>query len=427
MSTDELRPTAAQDEFWHYQVDGPEPVTAMFNVAEYAEFHGPISESVLAQSIRQAVAEVEVLNLALCPTADGVRFRRRVPDWEVRTVDVSGHDDPVAAAEAWMAADLDTAVDLVTDVLFTHAILRLGPGRVRWYHRVHHILLDGYGLAMVARRVAEIYTALAGGGEPAAPRFGSLAEVLAHEEAERAGPGYEAAREYWVRYHRDRPAPPIVAPRTQPMTARMARTATEVDAELLARLRARGGTATALLAAAATYVHCATGEGRVRLCLPVLARAGTPAARVPCTVINVVYYWAEFDEATTFSDAVDGVERFLRDSAPHLRYRVVDLWRELGPAFDLDRAYGPLANVMPFDFRLRFADTPATVHNVTAGVEEDIGFYFYDRPDGMGLVVGGNPLLFDTSDLATHAARFQRQLSTILATPDRPVTDLPFE
>ncbi|MCM6772496.1 condensation domain-containing protein [Nocardia sp. CDC159] len=424
MPSNELRPTAAQEEFWHYQQDGPDPVTAMFNVAEYAEFHGPVSETVLARAIRWAVGEIEVCNLGFAQTPAGVRLRPRTPRWEVRTVDLSGHDDPLAAAAAWMAADLDTPVDLVADELFTHAILRLGSERVWWYHRVHHILLDGYGLAQVARRVAQVYTALLAGREPAPSRFGSLAEVVAHEESERDGPGYAAARDYWLRYHRDRPAPPIVAPRTEPMTGRMARTATEFDPDLLARLRERGGSATALLAAAATYVHRVTGQSQIRLCLPVLARAGTPAARVPCTVINVVYYWAEFDSRTTFSDAVEHIEGFLRDSAPHLRYRVVDLWRDLGPAFDHDRAYGPLANVMPFDFAPHFADTPATIHNVTAGVEEDIGFYFYDRPDAMEFVVGGNPHLFGVEDLTTHATAFQRLLTAALATPDRPVNGL---
>ncbi len=426
MSTVELRPTAAQDEFWHYQRDGEDPVTAMFNVAEYTEFHGPVSEAVLARAIRRTVAEVEVLNLGFHPTSDGVRLRPAAPEWDVRTIDFTDVADPCAAAHAWMAADLDTAVDLVGDVLFTHAILRVGPERVWWYHRVHHILLDGYGLAMFARRVGAVYTALTAGREPAAPRFGSLADVVAYEEAERAGPGYSAARDYWVRYHRDRPAPPIVASRTEPMTARMARTTTEFDPALVRRLREHGSTAPTLLAAAATYVHRATGENQIRLCLPVLARAGTPAARVPCTVINVAYYWAEFDTTTTFSDTANRIENFLREATPHLRYRVVDLWEALGPSFDHNRAYGPLANVMPFDFSLRFATTPATIHNVTAGVEEDIGFYFYDRPDSMELVVGGNPLLFSIEELGSHAGNFEDLLDAASARPDQSVRSLPF-
>ncbi|MBF6328354.1 condensation domain-containing protein [Nocardia transvalensis] len=428
MPSAEQRPTAAQEEFWHYQQDGPDPVTAMFNVAEYAELHGPISEPALARAIRRVVAETEVLNLRFHPTPDGLRLAPETPDWDVQIVDLSDHDDPVAAAREWMSADLDTAVSLDKDVLFTHAILRLGPDHVRWYHRVHHILLDGYGLALVARRAAEVYTAAVEGREPAAPRFDSLAAVVDHELTERAAPGYAAARDYWLRYHRDRPTPPIVGARTAPMTGRMARTATELDPALPARLRGRrGGSAPALIAAVAAYVHRVTGESQVRLCLPVLARAGTPAVRVPCTVINVAYYWAEFDSHTTFSTAAEQVGQFLRDSAAHLRYRCVDLWRELGPCFDEDRAYGPLANVMPFDFGLRFAGTPATVHNVTAGVEEDVGFYFYDRADGVtDLVVGGNPALFTVADLDLHAAGFQRLLTAALDTPDRALHTLPF-
>ncbi len=40
-----------------------------------------------------------------------------------------------------------------------------------WYHRAHHIGVDGYGGGLIARRVAELYTDLAEGRDPAPASF----------------------------------------------------------------------------------------------------------------------------------------------------------------------------------------------------------------------------------------------------------------
>ncbi|KZM72580.1 condensation domain-containing protein [Nocardia terpenica] len=420
-----MRLTAAQAEFWGYLQ--PDPVTAMFNVAEYADIRGPVDTDLLAAAIRRTVSEVEVLNLRVHATPEGPRFRPVTPDWQLHRVDLSADPDPRAAAEAWMAHDLDTKVRVDADTPFTHALLRLGPEQVLWYHRVHHLMLDGYGLALVARRVAAVYTALADGRDPGAAQFDSLAGVVEFEDADRDSDDYRRAERFWTAYHRDRPAVPTLAPTTAPMTARMARTAADLDPGLVARLRSfRGGPwAHAAIAAIAAYLHRATGAPQVRLCLPVMARTGTPALRVPCTTVNVVYFWAECDADSSLTSLTAQVTDFLRTSRPHQRFRVVDLWRAPGFAFDERRAYGPLANVMPFDFTLDFAGTPATVRNATAGVEEDVGFYLYDRADGgMELIVGGNPPLFTETDLDTHAARFRDLLDRMLAAPDRPLRGL---
>ena len=47
------------------------------------------------------------------------------------------------------------------DPLFLYALLRLGPERFFWYVRYHHLCMDGFGGALIAKRVAQIYSSLA--------------------------------------------------------------------------------------------------------------------------------------------------------------------------------------------------------------------------------------------------------------------------
>lgn len=163
---------AAQEGIWTGQQFDPD--SPAFNTAEYVEIRGPVDARLLEAAVRGAVGEAEALNVVFEEDADGRPWQRPRDDgsWPLHTIDTSAEADPLAAATAWMRADLDTPVDLRKDPLFRQAFLRLGPDHLLWYQRVHHIALDGYGLSLVARRVAELYTALVEGRDPRPGRSG---------------------------------------------------------------------------------------------------------------------------------------------------------------------------------------------------------------------------------------------------------------
>jgi enterobactin synthetase component F len=90
------------------------------------------------------------------------------------------------------------------------------------------------------------------------------------------------------------------------------------------------------------------------------------------------------------------------------------------------KLFGPSVNIMPFDYRLRFAGQPASVHNVSAGLVEDLVVHIYDRADGHGLriVLDANPNCYDRDELTTHLNRFMAFLGRLTREPNLPVTDV---
>jgi nonribosomal peptide synthetase DhbF len=120
------------------------------------------------------------------------------PDWSMSFIDVSAAADPQAAAERWMRADLAKPIDVTRDPLFGYALFKAAPDRFFWYARYHHIVADGVGLALVARRVAGVYTALAAGRTADASTFGSLPLALEEEAAYRASERFEQDRQFWT-------------------------------------------------------------------------------------------------------------------------------------------------------------------------------------------------------------------------------------
>src|SRR5262249_49521299 len=187
----------AQLGIWFAQTLDPSNPT--YNLGEYLDISGPIDSTLFETALRQVVHEADALRLRFAATADGPQqIIGPPPDCSMSYIDVSAFADPQAAAEQWMQADLATPIDITRGPLFGFALFKAAADHFYWYARYHHIIADGVGLALVARRVAEIYTALAGGAAIAAGGFGSLANLIEDDAAYRASERFEQDRRYWT-------------------------------------------------------------------------------------------------------------------------------------------------------------------------------------------------------------------------------------
>lgn len=421
--------TEAQRGIWTAQQLDPE--SPAYNIAEYVEITGDLTVDLLVAAIRRAVADTEALGMRVVATEDGVCQQAVTHGCPIHLADLSAEPDPLASALTWMNEDIARVVDLSAEVPFRHAILRLGPDRALWYHRVHHILLDGYGLALVARRVAEVYTALAR-GEPVVPHsFGALADVLAEEAEYAASERITRDQDFWSDYHRDRPAPVTLAGANAGLAHTSIRRSAVIEPGLAAALRAAAEACRAtwtetLTAAIAVYLRRMTGADQVAVALPMMSRTGSAALTVPSMVLNVIRWWAEFTPTTTLTELTVEFGAWMRRGRRHHRYRYERLRRDLRQVTDDRRLFGTSANMMPFDYGLRFGTATGLVRNVSAGVVEDIAVNVYDRADGEGLRIAmdANPNLYSPDELDTHLRRFLVLLSRLVARPDTPVADI---
>ncbi|GAB1511654.1 amino acid adenylation domain-containing protein [Actinophytocola sp. KF-1] len=423
--------TAAQEGIWTGQEFDPD--SPAFNTAEYVEIHGPVDIALFERAVRTAVGEADALTARFGADLDDQAWQDvgACPEWTMHVLDVSATADPVAAALDWMRADLAVPVDLRRGPVFAQALFRAGPDFHLWYQRVHHIALDGYGLSLVARRVAEVYTALVAGEEPPPNSFGSLADVVAEDKDYRDSPRFTADRDYWVGKADGKPAPVVLAHRSGPLAHHVVRESADLAGTDLATLKdvaaEVGATWSEVLTAAfAAYLHRMAGATDLVFALPVMARIGSVSLRVPCMVTNVVPLWLTVDPGMSLVDLTGRVTAELRAGRPHLRYRYEQLRRDLKLVASERKLFGPSVNIMPFDYGLRFAGHRGVVHNVSAGLVEDLVLHVYDRADGSGLrvVVDANPNCYTHDEIATHLRRFLTFLRRLLATPSGPVTDV---
>jgi len=169
--------TAAQTGMWFAHKFSSSD--SIFNLAEFVEIHGPIDPALFEAALRQARMDAETVRVRFIEQGDGPRQMISTSlNVTIPFIDVSGETDPRAAAETWMMAELTRPVDLLTGPLWVCALFKAAPDHYYWYHRCHHIVMDGFTAGLFARRVAEIYTALAEGRSPEDGTFGPLELLL---------------------------------------------------------------------------------------------------------------------------------------------------------------------------------------------------------------------------------------------------------
>ncbi|MEV8478007.1 amino acid adenylation domain-containing protein [Streptomyces sp. NPDC051173] len=404
--------SGAQEGIWFAQ--RLDPANAAYNTGEYVEIHGPVDTELFEAALRRTVAEADVFGLRITESADGPRGTLApAADWPLRLMDVSTEPDPRAAAEAWIAADLATAVELTEGPLFTQALVKAAPDRWFWYLRAHHVLLDGYGFKLVARRLAETYTALVAGDEPSDTPFAPAGALLDDDVAYRASERFARDRAHWTGRFADAPvAVGLTEGAAAPSAPFLRRTTllSAADADRLSRAAARLGGARGdlLLAATAAYLHRVTGSQDVILGLTTWSRLGSTAMRVPGTVSNILPLRLDVRPGTTVSELVRAVADEQRAVRKHQQYRGEDLRRDLKLLGGGRRLYGPVVNLIPFTNELTFAGHPTTSHHLTGGPVEDLQINVRPGADDTGLWLSfdANPALYTEAELADHQERF---------------------
>ncbi|MFC9648543.1 amino acid adenylation domain-containing protein [Streptomyces sp. NPDC056937] len=419
---------------------------ARYHVAAGFEVSGDLDPGLFETAFQLTVAEAEPLH-ARFPAVDGAEPRQRVgplPSWDIPRVDLRREPFPMAAAVEWMRADAARPFDLAAGPLFRTAFIRLSEERVCWYLLCHHLVMDGLGGALFARRLGEIYAALERGEDPEPGPRVPLEALLRAESGYRASPEFGADRAYWTARMADaRPAPvhamPVHPAPVHPMPVHPAADAVSgVASRGVARLPAAGLAELRLLArrlgvrwpvvataAAALLAHARDGVGggeEVVLGLPVAGRTGAVARALGGMTSNVLPLRVPVSVDRPAAELVRAVDAEMTSALTHQHYRAEDLHRDLGLTGTGRALYGLAVNVMPFSFGRRFADRPMTMHHLAVGPVEDLSVTVRPETQRSGLRVDlyADPARYGAREAAAEARRFVRLLSGLIAQPDRP-------
>ncbi|MFF3174659.1 amino acid adenylation domain-containing protein [Streptomyces sp. NPDC057900] len=432
--------TTTQHGIWMAQQLAP---AARYQLASAFDVAGDLDPELYEAAFRFAVAETEPFSSRFAVTASGEprQCAGPLPDWHIPVVDFSRDPAPMAAALDWMREDIPRPLDLANGPAFRTAFLRVSEDRVCWYLLVHHLVVDGFGLALFARRLGEIYGALERGEAPEPGHQVPLDTLLDAERAYRGSPGFEADREFWTAKMAGwQPAGgpgtsrPAVPGRTG--TGRTGgapvRVAARLPEDRVAALRARASALdvpwTAVATASAVLLdHARTGGGdEVVVGFPVGGRTSRTMGAVAGAASNVVPLRVPVDPRRSTAELIRTVGEETALALGHQRYRYEDLRRDLGFTGSAHAPYQLTANIVPFSFGRAFAGRPMTLRQLSTGVVEDLSVMIRPAHGRSGLMVEVHAEAgrYEPEEVEAEAHRCVRLLDQLIDEPRRPVGEL---
>lgn len=408
--------TSLQYGIWQAQklnTDNPQ-----FNIANCTEINGAVNPILFEKALRQVVIEAETLRLQFIETAKNVQQQVGLPVWSMPVIDFSAEVNPEASAIAWMKMECQQPFNLLRGPLFFYALIKIAANKFFWYHRYHHIVIDGFGCTLITERVAQVYSMLAQGVEIDTCPFGPISKLLESDFAYRTSSQYKEDEAYWVKYFKNFTEPVSFTSLRAPTSNYYLNKTAYVDRPDIKVLPARD-LVILITAVVATYLYQITHSQDVILGLVLKSRFGEDRF-IPGLVCNKLPLRLTVQPDMSLSALRDQTAKTIQNILAHQRYRIHDLRHALKLPKN-QRLHGPSINFMPLDSGPYFDSHPSRTYAVKTGQSDDIWITLYNQSQQFPLQVdlSANPAVYTMDDLAMHHNQLVRLMHAFVDTPHR--------
>ncbi len=429
--------TLPQLDFWEEFTFHPDlPVST---VAHCLEIRGEVREEALIRAIEQTVSEADVLALRFREQDNpkGLFQRYEVQGRpELELMDLRQETDPMKAAEDVMDHDMQQNLNLRVQYLSRLILLRLSEQHYLFYIRAHHIVIDGYGFALIEQRCGQLYSHFCGQGEAGHP-FNSFRSFLQEEEAYRNSRRWEKDRSYWANYLDPSVSLPVLNKGVEDYGVsglhahgafpdsfgeRLQKMAQELDTGWPDLLILLSG-----LYLSRTLSREEGGGDAITLWLPFMSRWGSVGAHMPALMVNILPFQLQYSPQQSIRSFLSEAVATLREQRKHGRYRIEQIAADHGMKKGNRFFFTPLVNVLPFNSS-EFFGCEVSRRVLANGSEDGFNLTFRGETDGSGLVfyVDADPAMTRQDSFERHQKDLPSFLLEALAVEalDRTVGEL---
>jgi len=414
--------TDGQLEKWLGAQYGPTAALAL-NEAVLLRFDGALDAAALKHALDTVWRRHEAFRFGFA--ADGRRLSlHELPPLPLAEPDLGAGGE--AALEAWCEREMHVPFDLARPPLVRFALIALGERRHALHVIMHHLVMDGWSLAVFVAELEAVYNARVAGREPALPPAESFRAYAAAERRRREGAA--ADLDYWRRLYADPPAPlalPTDRARTDvPDFAASSERhvfAPELAAVLRAEAQRRGVTAYGLLLAGfARFLARLTGQRDFAVAIPFAGQAVAGSGALIGDGVNTLPLRLRVDPDGDAGAAIAAAQAALLDAAEHQDTTLLNIVRALGPR--RRGARNPLGEVV-FNLNPRVRE-PAFAGLATrwqdcrhAALLWELFFNLNDSGRTLSLDVHYRTALFDAATIRRWIGEFERTLAALAGLP----------
>jgi surfactin family lipopeptide synthetase A len=434
--------SSAQQRLWF--LDQLEPGTAVYSIPQALRLRGELDRTVLERALREIVVRHESLRTTFAaPEGDPLQVVHPEPDlrFGVQSVASLPESEREAEARRLVQVEAERAFDLAEGPLFRAGLIELTErDRVLWLN-VHHIVCDGWSLALLYGELSALYRAFTQGqASPLEEVPIQYADFALWQREIFQGEALDKEIAFWksalAPHGASAPVLELPTDRLRPPTPtiRGDQLSFAVSRELSDRLIAVGKSESAslfqtLLSAFYVWLHRLSGQSEVLVGSPVANRERAEVEKAIGFYTNTVVFRGELSDAPSFRELVRRTQKSVLAGLAHQDVPFERVVEAVQP--NRGAGFQPLFQAMfavqrAPESALDLPGVKAELWNVHPRTSKfDVLLEMQEVSSGLQCFFEYNTDLFDDSTAARFVESFLVLLEAAASAPDTSVDDLP--
>ncbi|MGH7824577.1 MAG: amino acid adenylation domain-containing protein [Candidatus Binatia bacterium] len=438
MKSQRILPTSfSQQRLWF--LDQLEPNSSVYNVSRGMRLTGRLNVNALEQSLNEIVRRHEALRTSFSVAkGEPVQVICSSARLSLGVVDISNSSQTEREEEIrrLTAADAQRPFDLSQGPLIRATLLRAGEEDHVLLVIMHHIVSDGWSMAVFLRELSALYKAFSAGQPSPLPELlAQYSEYAAWQRKWLQGPVLQSQLSHWkkqldrlptLQLPTDRPRPPV-------QSYRGARQSLALCKELSDQLKALSRTQAVtlyitLLAAFQTLLHRYTGQETIAVGSPIAGRSRPQFEGLIGFLVNTLVLRGDLSGNPTFRELLVRMREVALAAYDHQDVPFEKLVEELEPERNL--GHSPLFQVA-FAFQnvpsqaVEFPGLSVSPMEIDGGTAKfDLLLSIEEGRQGLAGKLEYSTDLFSAATTARMLGHFKTLLESIVADPDQRLSGL---
>lgn len=401
----------------------------LYTIAHCLELPKTLDLATFKQAIQLGVSEADTVTAQYsCNPAEPFLQLKNQVEIPIEEFDFC-HLPPEQAQKRlwdWMPTDRQYAKSLKNnDSNLYRQVLFICHDKVYWYQRYHHIMLDGFSIINLTKRIVEIYQQLQKDELKASP-FINVKDVIAERQAYEASPKYQEDQAFWKNYCQDLASPVTLSTHhlAAKTTARFIKHQLHFSQGILAQIQALASAAKLalpdmMMALSLHYLYKMTDKSELVMGVPFMRRLGSKAIRALLPTVNVLPVQFQVNPQHSWISLAQHVQAQLAQIRPHQKYDAEQILRDLNSIDAHERIYGPILNYKAFDQDLMIDDQAVKTHHISTGPIDDFEFSFIVQNQELMIELRADAARYTQDELLMHSQRLTLLLEQCLARPEQ--------
>ncbi len=428
--------SSPQREIWFDQMLQPE--TPLYNIGCYTHIKGPVDPALFESAVKLLTQSYDAFRTRLIYGNGEIPEQIFIEDLSAATpfYDFSQNDNPHESALAWMQEQLVKPFELIEKPLFRFALLKINENCFYFFFAYHHLIIDGWAIALTSKRLGRIYSALLKGANLNlnAPSYQYFIE---NDRAYIESARYKSDLLYWTEKYQTLPAP-LLTPRYLNQFTGVTPPSERLDFRLPRHFYNRFLTFAVnnnstlfhvMQGALYVYFTRTTNREDMAVGLPVRNRSNADFKETAGLFVGMNAAWFRFGTNLNFRQLLKEIGKSLRSDYRYQRLPIGELNRAAGVhKMGRRQIFDVQLNYANHDYDTNFGDSKAQTIVLTSNLEQaplSISVWEFHENEEVQIDFDYKLSYFDASEVEHIKARFMHIMEYVLTHVDESISSIP--